>query len=68
MQMLVEEHSEESLKNSSQGAEQMMTAVMRSITEGESKFQFKEQLEEARIQPMQEEMAEASLSKQVNEK
>jgi hypothetical protein len=40
--MLVEEHSEESLKNSSQGAEQMMTAVLRSITEGESKFQFKE--------------------------
>jgi hypothetical protein len=68
MQMLVEEHSEESLKNSSQGAEQMMTAVLRSIKEGESKFQFKEQLEEARIQPMQGEMAEASLSEQVNEK
>jgi hypothetical protein len=68
MQMLVEEHSEESLKNSSQGAEQMMTAVLRSIKEGESKFQFKEQLEEAIIQPMQGEMAEASLSEQVNEK
>jgi hypothetical protein len=36
MQMIVEEHSEESLKIFSQGAEQMMIAVLRSAAEGES--------------------------------
>jgi hypothetical protein len=67
MQMLAEEHFEESLRNFSQGAEQMMTVVLRSAAEGESKFQSEEQLEEAGIQPVQGEMAEASLSEKMTE-
>jgi hypothetical protein len=67
MQMLAEVHSEESLRNFSQGAEQMMTATLRSATEGESKFHFKEQLDEVGIQLAQGEMVEASLSKKVTE-
>jgi hypothetical protein len=50
MEMLAEDHFEESLRNFNQGAEQMMNAVLRSVAEGESTFQFKEQLEEAGIQ------------------
>jgi hypothetical protein len=60
MQMLAEENSKESLRNFSQGAEQMMmTAVSRHAVEDEGKFQSEEQLEEAGIQPAQGEMAEA---------
>jgi hypothetical protein len=47
MQMLVEEHSEESLRNFSQGVEQMMTAVSRHAVGDETKFQSGKQLEEA---------------------
>ena len=47
MQMLVEDNFEELPKNFSQGVEQMMTAELRSVVEGESKFQSEEQLEEA---------------------
>jgi hypothetical protein len=48
MQIIVEEHSKESLRNFSQGAEQqMMTAMPRHTAVGEGKFQSKEQLEEA---------------------
>jgi hypothetical protein len=50
MQMLAEEHSEESLRIFSQGAEQMMmTAMSRHATEDEGKFQSEEQLEEAGV-------------------
>jgi hypothetical protein len=38
IQMLTEEHSKESLRNFSQEAEQMMTAVLRFAAEGESEF------------------------------
>jgi hypothetical protein len=38
MQMIAEEHFEESLRNFSQGAEQMMTAALKSAAEGESEF------------------------------
>ena len=47
MQMLVEEHSEESFRNFSPGAEQMMTAVSRHAVGDETKFQYGKQLEEA---------------------
>jgi hypothetical protein len=61
MQILEKEHSEKLLKNFSQGAEQMMTAVLRSAAEGESEFQSEEQLEEAGDAPAGE-LAEAKLS------
>jgi hypothetical protein len=61
MQMLAEEHSKESLRNFSQGAEQMMTAMPRHAAEDEGEFQSEEQLEEAGMQPAGE-MAEAKLS------
>jgi hypothetical protein len=67
MQMLAEEHSEESLRNFSQGAEQMMTAVLRSAAEGESEFQSEEQLEEAGDAPAGE-LAEEKLSEGEAEK
>jgi hypothetical protein len=51
MQMLAEEHSEESLRNFSQGAEQMITAVQRHAAEDEGEFQSEEQLEEAGDMP-----------------
>jgi hypothetical protein len=62
MQMIAEEHSEESLRIFSQGAEQMITAVLRHAAEDEGEFQSEEQLEEAIIQPSQGELAEAKLS------
>jgi tRNA U34 5-methylaminomethyl-2-thiouridine-forming methyltransferase MnmC len=67
MQMLAEENSEEFLKNFGQGAEQMITVMSRHATTDEGKFQSEEQLEEARIQPAQGEMAEANLSEKVTE-
>jgi hypothetical protein len=67
MQMLEREHSEKLLKNFSQGAEQMMTAVLRSAAEGESEFQSEEQLEEAGDAPAGE-LAEAKLSEGEAEK
>jgi hypothetical protein len=55
MQMIAEEHSEESLRNFSQGAEQqMMTAMSRHAAVGEGKFQSEEQLEEAGDMPATE--------------
>jgi hypothetical protein len=69
MQMLAEEHSKESLRNFSQGDEQMMMTVMpRHAAIDEGKFQSEEQLEEAGIQPAQEEMVEAKLSEGEAEK
>ena len=47
MHMISEDHFEESLRNISQGVEQMITAVSRHATEDEREFQFEEQLEEA---------------------
>jgi hypothetical protein len=68
MQMLAEEHSKESLRNFSQGDEQMMMTVMsRHAATDEGKFQSEEQLEEDEIQPAQGEMEEASLSEKVTE-
>jgi hypothetical protein len=67
MQMIIEEHSKESLRISSQGAEQMITAVSRRATEDEGKFQSEEQLEEDRIQLAHGEMVEASLSEKMTE-
>jgi hypothetical protein len=62
MQMLAEEHSEELLKNFSQGDEQLMMTVMpRHAAEDEGKFQSEEQLEEAGDMPA-EELVEAKLS------
>jgi hypothetical protein len=54
MQMLVEEHSEESLRNFILGDEQMMTGMPRHAAADEGKFHSAEQLEEARIQPAQD--------------
>ena len=62
MQMIAEENSEESLKIFSQGAEQMITAVLRRATKDEGEFQSEEQLEESRNQLAQGELAEAKLS------
>jgi hypothetical protein len=45
MQMIAEEHSEESLRIFSQGAEQTITAVPRRATKDEGEFQSEEQLE-----------------------
>jgi hypothetical protein len=47
LEMLAEEHSEESIRNFIQGAEQMMTVVSRHATEDELEFQSEEKLEEA---------------------
>jgi hypothetical protein len=47
MHMLAEDHFKESLKNFSQGNEQMITAVPRHATKDEEKSQSGEQLEEA---------------------
>jgi hypothetical protein len=67
MQMLAEEHSKESLRNFSQGDEQMITAVSRHATEDEGESQSEEQLEEDGIQLAQGEMEEVSLSEKVTE-
>jgi hypothetical protein len=45
----------------------MMTAMPRHASEDEGEFESEEQLEEARIQPAQGEMTEASLSEKVTE-
>ena len=61
MKILEKEHSEKLLKNFSQGAEQMITAALRYVAEGESEFQYKEQLEEVGDSPVGE-LAEAKMS------
>jgi hypothetical protein len=72
MQILAEEHSEESLKNFSQRAEQMVTAVLRSATEEEREFQFEEKLEEAGYAPAGElvetKLSEEEVAQQLSEK
>jgi hypothetical protein len=67
MQMLAEEHSEESLRNFNQGVEQMMTAALRFAAEGESEFHYEEKLEEPGDAPAGE-LAEEKLSKEEAEK
>jgi hypothetical protein len=66
MQMLAEKNSKEFLRNFSEGAEQMITAVLRHAVEDEAKFQSGEQLDEAGAEPT-EEMAEDNLSEKVTE-
>jgi hypothetical protein len=66
-EILAKEHSEESLRIFSQGAEQMIPTVLRHAAKDEGEFQSEEKLEEAGIQPAQGEMAEANLSEKVNE-
>jgi hypothetical protein len=61
MPMIAEEHSEESLRNFSQGTEQVMkTTMSRHATTDEGEFQPKEELEEAGDMPARE-MAAATL-------
>jgi hypothetical protein len=74
MQMLEEEHSEELLRNFSQGVEQMMTAVPKHATEDEAELQSGKQLEEAGYMPageltvkLSEEEAEKRLSEETVE-
>jgi hypothetical protein len=65
-----EEHSEESLKDFSQGDELVKTAVPRYAADDEEKFQVEEQLDEAGIQPageLAEEEAEQQFSKETAE-
>jgi hypothetical protein len=74
MQMIAEEHSEESLRIFSQGVEQMMTVMPRHATEDEGEFQSEEQLEEAGDMPagelivkLSEEEVEKRLSDEIAE-
>jgi len=54
--------------HSSQGSQQMMTIVSRSAVEDEEKFQPGEQLEKARVEPAQGELATTKLSQEEAEK